>query len=251
MLIAHFSDLHIDEAESPNTKRLQAALARLKKIQPTPELLLITGDLTQHGRPRQYHLLRHLLHDCGPYVLVPGNHDDALLTHQFFPNVSPPAGGMLCIDLKGLRLALIDSCIACRDYGELSTTLLDTVALALDHDRQPTLLAMHHPPVSAQVPAIEGMSLRQTAVFQKWVKQRPYITAVLAGHYHQAQFATLEGGCPVIVAPSIAPSLVMDFTANSFQIESSIPSGMLHLWKNSSFSSYPFFCDSTFGFVSC
>ena len=156
MLIAHLSDLHIDEPKSQNAQRLQAALATLAKVRPLPQLTLITGDLTQHGSLEQYELLRELLIDCGPYVLVPGNHDDAVLSHRIFPERSPPAGGMLQFELEGLRLVLIDSTVARRDQGELGEDLLHRMALDLDSDPQPTLLAMHHPPVSAHVPAMGG-----------------------------------------------------------------------------------------------
>ena len=243
MLIAHLSDLHIDTAESANTRRLQVALAALAQVRPRPQLVLITGDLTQHGRLEQYQLLRELLRDCGPYVLVPGNHDDAAVTHRVFPEESPPAGGMLRLELEGLSLILADSCVARQDYGELGNELLHSMALELDCDPRPTLLAMHHPPVPAQVPAMEGMGLRQIPAFQEWVERRACITAILVGHYHQAQFTTLGGCCPVIVAPSVAPPLIADFTALSFQVEIKAPAGLLHLWKQRRLSSHLFICD--------
>lgn len=243
MLLAHLSDLHIDAADSPNTRRLQLALAALAQVRPRPQLLLFTGDLTQHGTLTQYQLLRELLRDCGPYVLVPGNHDDAALTHRLFPEVSTPPGGMLRLELEGLRLILVDSCVARQDHGELGKELLHSMALALDCGPRPTVLAMHHPPVPAHVPAMETMGLRQAPEFQEWVARRACIIAILAGHYHQAQFTTLAPGCSVIVAPSVAAPLVPDFTAPSFRVEAKAPAGMLHLWKQRRLSSHLFICD--------
>ncbi|VTU34560.1 3',5'-cyclic adenosine monophosphate phosphodiesterase CpdA [Variovorax sp. PBL-H6] len=243
MLIAQLSDLHVDAADSANTRRVRSALAALAQVRPQPRLVLVTGDLTQHGRPQQYELLRNLLGDCGPCALVPGNHDDATLLHRLFPDVSPPRGGMLRLEVEGLRLLLADSCVARQDHGELGKNLLQSMALELDCDPRPTLLAMHHPPVPAHVPAMEGMGMRQVAAFQEWVARRACIIAILAGHYHQAQFATLPAGCPVIVAPSVAPPLVADFTAPSFQVEAKAPAGLLHLWKQRRLSSHFFICD--------
>lgn len=243
MLIAHLSDLHIEAGDSANTQRLQLTLAALARVRPRPQLVLITGDLTQHGRPEQYALLRELLRDCGPYLLLPGNHDDAALVHQFFPDVSPPPRGMLRVELDGLRLLLADSCIGGQDHGELGSEQLQDMAAELDGNPRPTLLAMHHPPVSAQVPALDGLGLRDVRVFQEWLMQRGCIVAVLAGHYHQAQFSLLGRCCPVIVAPSVAPPLVPDFCAPSFRVEAKPASGVLHLWNQHRLSSHLFTSD--------
>ena len=243
MLIAQLSDLHVDAADSANTRRVRSALAALARVRPRPRLVLITGDLTQHGTPQQYELLRQLLNDSGPCALIPGNHDDATLVHRLFPNVSPPPGGMLRLDLEGLRLLLADSCVPRQDHGELRKDLLHCMALELDGDPQPALLAMHHPPVPAHVPAMDGMGIREAAAFEQWVARRACISAILTGHYHQAQFTTLTGGCCVIVAPSVAAPLAADFTAPSFQVEAKAPAGLLHLWKQGRLSSHLLICE--------
>lgn len=240
MLIAHLSDLHIDDMDSHNTERLRLALAELARVKPQPSLLLITGDLTQHGRPEQYLLLRELLRHCGPYVLVPGNHDDSHLVHHFFPEISPPPYGMLRVELGCLRLLLADSCVPRQDYGELQTELLQKMSAEIHLADRPTLLAIHHPPVPAQVPAMEGMGLRSCQVFQDWLTKQGSIVAVLAGHYHQAQFSMLGRCCPVIVAPSVAPALVPDFCTSSFQVEETPVAGLLHHWNQNRLSTHLF-----------
>ena len=89
----------------------------------------------------------------------------------------------------------------------------------------------------------EGMGLHPSYLLQNWVEKRAWITAILAGHYHQAQFTTMGKRCPVIVAPSVAPPLVTDFQAHSFQVEIKAPAGLLHLWTQSRLSSHLFMCD--------
>lgn len=243
MLIAHLSDLHIDTAQSVNTRRLQAVLAKLAQTQPRPALTLVTGDLTQEGSPEQYALLRTLLRDSGPYALLPGNHDDAECLHRLFPEAAPRPGGMLCLDLAGLRLMLVDSSVERQDHGKLGETLLRDMALECDSDPRPTLVAMHHPPIPAQVPALDDMGLRETESFQAWAAKRTCITAILAGHYHQTQFSMLGRCCPVIVAPPVALPTIADFTARSFQVEDTAPAIVMHLWRHPHFSSHLFVCD--------
>jgi len=245
MIIAQLSDLHIDEPDSQNALRLKTALASLAEVQPEPLLTLITGDLTQDGTPMQYQLLQDLLSCSGPCALIPGNHDDAKLVHRIFPEYSPPAGGMRCLTLNGLRLVLIDSSVTGRDHGEIGGDLLHQMSLVLDGDPQPTLLAMHHPPVSAQVPAMDDMGLHNSQMFQKWVDERLWIAGILAGHYHQGQFTIWGERCPVVVAPSVAYPLKIDFQTHKFQVENKPPAGFLHRWKSNRLSSHFFICNTS------
>ena len=69
--IAHISDLHFGRIDPPVLEGLAADLAGRK-----PDLLVVSGDLTQRARPGQYkaavEFLRRLPH---PQLVVPGNHD--------------------------------------------------------------------------------------------------------------------------------------------------------------------------------
>lgn len=243
MLFSHISDIHIDDANSLNTERLKLILAEISHVRPKPSLLLITGDLTQNARPAEYILLRELLKDHEPYLLVPGNHDDGLLVNRFFPKISPPQHGMLSIVIENnLRLLLIDSCVSNQDYGELSPQLLEDITFEIYRENIPTLLVMHHPPVPAQVPALDGMGLRNSSVFKSWLEEQDQILAVLAGHYHQLQFSFLGQNCrvPIIVAPSIASTLIPDFCTSQFEVRADAVGGLLHHWKQARLSTHFF-----------
>ena len=82
MLIAQISDLHflppgilafgkVDVAGC-----LERAIAHLNQLYPAPELVLITGDLTNDGDEPAYHLLAATLERLRlPYFPLIGNHD--------------------------------------------------------------------------------------------------------------------------------------------------------------------------------
>jgi len=80
--IAHLSDLHFGRIDPHALNSLRAVLGEI-----APDLLLITGDLTQSGRRREFEeagrFLRSL--DC-PFFAVPGNHDAPVynLAARFF-----------------------------------------------------------------------------------------------------------------------------------------------------------------------
>lgn len=70
-MILHLSDPHFGTEEAQLVKALQQLCWRLK-----PELVVVSGDLTQRARHSQFARAKHFLEslDC-PYLVIPGNHD--------------------------------------------------------------------------------------------------------------------------------------------------------------------------------
>ena len=70
-VVAHLSDLHFGRIDP-------AALEPLRRrvIELTPDLVVISGDLTQRARAQQFREARAFLDSLpGPQIVVPGNHD--------------------------------------------------------------------------------------------------------------------------------------------------------------------------------
>src|SRR3954468_21474648 len=82
MIIAHISDPHVvvpgallygrvDTADF-----LKRAVADLNRLDPPPDIVVITGDLVDKGEPEEYDRLRALLAPLAmPIFVIPGNHD--------------------------------------------------------------------------------------------------------------------------------------------------------------------------------
>ena len=70
-IIAHLSDLHFGRIDTAILSALSAALAAAK-----PDPLVVSGDLTQRARGREFSDARRFL-DAQPFprLVVPGNHD--------------------------------------------------------------------------------------------------------------------------------------------------------------------------------
>ena len=69
--IAHISDLHFGRTDASMIRRLKAQLTELK-----PDLLVVSGDLTQRARVSEFTDARAFLdHLPQPQIIVPGNHD--------------------------------------------------------------------------------------------------------------------------------------------------------------------------------
>jgi 3',5'-cyclic-AMP phosphodiesterase len=67
MLIAQISDCHIKARGKwayrvvDTASCLKEAVATLARLDPAPDIVVATGDLTDFGRPEEYELLRELL----------------------------------------------------------------------------------------------------------------------------------------------------------------------------------------------
>ena len=70
-VIAHLSDLHFGRVDPATLPALQAAL-----IAARPDVLVVSGDLTQRARRHEFEAARRFLDRLPfPRVVVPGNHD--------------------------------------------------------------------------------------------------------------------------------------------------------------------------------
>ncbi len=84
--IAHLSDLHICDAHF--LKDLAGeVVASLNEI--TPDIVVITGDLTQNGYYEEFEDARKWIEQirCGNKVVVPGNHDSRNVGYLFFEEI--------------------------------------------------------------------------------------------------------------------------------------------------------------------
>lgn len=104
--LAHLSDLHFDRVEPAV---LEALRRRLKAL--APDLVVISGDLTQRARARQFREARAFLDSLPkPQVVVPGNHDVPL--YNVFARFCAPFAGYRRIISEELEPAFVDAEIA-------------------------------------------------------------------------------------------------------------------------------------------
>ena len=83
MLIAQISDLHIRDHMGlfgglvDTSETLRKAVQLLNSLEPQPDVILATGDLTDDGTKEQYSQLLEIISSLNaPLLPLPGNHDD-------------------------------------------------------------------------------------------------------------------------------------------------------------------------------
>ncbi len=212
MLIAQLSDTHIT-LDGPQASDLLAAIAWLNGLPARPDVVLLSGDVTNNGRPDQYARLREVLAVCAvEVVVVPGNHDDRDALRATLPDTHYPGviGESLnyAIDRGPLRIIGLDTTAPRRPGGILddaSLTWLDgTLAAA---PGRPALLFMHHPPFRTGVNLADIFGFKGLRHFESIVRRHAHVRRIVAGHVHCERRTTI-GQALVTTGLSSTPQLV-------------------------------------------
>jgi 3',5'-cyclic AMP phosphodiesterase CpdA len=215
MLIAQISDLHVRPPGIPASRVVETnmlverALAAVAALNPRPDVVVISGDLTECGRPEEYKLAAEMFrhHLTMPVFVVPGNHDRrenfrAGLGH--LPGVTEhPDFVQYVVEDYPVRLVMLDSVVPHAGHGLLCPARLafldETLRAAPD---KPTMLVLHHPPMLSGVAGMDGIFLHNTAELGALLARHPQVERILTGHHHRSIIGRL-GSAIVIVAPAL------------------------------------------------
>lgn len=221
VLIAQLTDIHIGfepgDVDEFNVQRFRAVLERLFAGPHRPDLLVLSGDITDRGDAESYATVAAMLADCPcPVLPMVGNHDSRAALRAAFSQVMPSDGDFLhtAVDLPlGLRVIALDTLENGRHGGAFCETRARWLAerLAEAPDR-PTLIFLHHPPIVSGIDWMdpspqEGWIARLAAV----VEGQRQVLALHCGHLHRV-IATHFAGIPLGVTPSVAPPVALDLT---------------------------------------
>ncbi len=251
MLIAQITDIHIgfdrDHPDEPNLRRFCKVLDRLKHGPNRPDLLLLTGDLTEHGDAASYRILAEALADC-PFPVWPivGNHDDRATFGAAFQQVRPD-GGFFQYGIEGTnpRIVMLDTLEPGRHGGAFCEARVQWLRAQLEaHPDTPTIIVMHHPPIVSGIDWMDSSAAEPWfARFAEAIKGHGQIQAILCGHLHRpimTGWPVLTGWqrVPLIVCPSSAPAVALNLTLvdpekpdGRVLITDEAPAYGLHYWN--------------------
>ncbi len=253
MLIAQITDLHVEPnrrlvgGRVDTVQALQTAVSHLNELRPRPDLVAISGDLTQDGTVEQCIALdRALAALTLPVIVIPGNHDRReTLRTVFAGRYGIEAGGERAdapfapvMDLGPVRVIGVDTVVPGRTHGGLDAERLATLEARLrERPEAPTLLVLHHPPFQTGVAAMDAVGLIDgVAALAETVGRHGQVQRMICGHVHRridARFA----GIPASTAPSsshqIALTLGRDGDPNQGAAAGYVlepPCAALHVW---------------------
>ncbi|MBV8656842.1 MAG: phosphodiesterase [Burkholderiales bacterium] len=249
MLIAQITDTHIklpgklayDRVDT--AAMLQRCVAEVCQLDPQPDLIVLTGDLVDLGRPEEYAYLKTLLAPLGPRIIaVPGNHDEReAMRAAFVDQGYLPSSGFLhfALDDYPLRIVGLDTVVPMEGRGELCAARLTWLdeTLAQQSDR-PTLILMHHPPFETGIGHMDEIGLTGSAAFAEIVARHPQVELILCGHLHR-NIQAMVGGRRVLTSPSPAHQVALDLRPGAPSCFNMEPPGyMLHWWHQGQFISH-------------
>lgn len=215
--LIHFTDLHL--LTSANTlydgfdsdASLRQTLACLRAQAEPFDSLIVTGDLAHDEQRETYLRIRDLFLPWLPKcVFIPGNHDCRDSLYEVLPYNLQRHGERLnsVITVGNWRLIGLDSHVPGEIPGRLGPDQIHWLQRELNSapDR-PTLLFIHHPPVTVGSPWLDEIGLTDAEEFWRIVRGPRPVYAICCGHVHQ-EMQSERNGVVVLTTPSTSIQFV-------------------------------------------
>lgn len=227
MILAHLTDLHVRPVGLPAYRVAETnmyaarAVDAVLALDPAPDAVVISGDLTDNGLVSEYENLKAILARLPmPVWLVPGNHD----RRENLKGVFADWPGMGQHDkyaqwstmIGPLRVIGLDTVIPESGAGRLCPRRLEWLQGELAAAPEaPTVIVMHHPPYDCGIRHMDRIRLLEGVdEFEAIVRANPQIVRILCGHHHRP-IQAIWAGVLTMVGPSVAHQVTLDLTVDS------------------------------------
>jgi 3',5'-cyclic-AMP phosphodiesterase len=258
MLICQLTDLHVRpdgiaaDGMSETSMLTERACRVAAAFTPLPDVVIITGDLTEGGLEAEYANLSAILGRTLsiPIYVIPGNHDrrEGIRTGlAHLPGIAADLNFVqYAVEDYPVRLVMLDTLVPGANHGALSAAQLQWLDQTLTaQPSKPTLVAMHHPPFITGIAHMDKIALLDQDAFRSVIARHRQVERIVCGHHHRP----ITGRCAHAIA-SIAPSVAhqLELTLDpadpgAFNFEPA--AFQLHLWRdNIGFVSHTVYTDS-------
>src|SRR5215472_1718573 len=172
--IAHISDLHFGRHDETIAERLLADLSQVR-----PDLVAVTGDLTQRARHRQFAAARAFLEKLPrPVVVIPGNHDVPLYdVIQRFVGRLARYRRYICAELQPF---FADDEIAVLGLNTARSATFSNGRISYAQAAAAKSVFAAVPVSTGALPPVGRATMARRAMIEAGVR------LVLSGHYHQS-----------------------------------------------------------------
>jgi 3',5'-cyclic AMP phosphodiesterase CpdA len=200
-----------------------------------PDAILISGDLAEHAKPKEYRRVAKIVGKLGvPIYVLPGNHDDRATMREVLE--APGEGDApldYTVDLGPLRLVVVDSTIPGEDRGGFDPGQLERLDGELGASPLPAIVAMHHPPLTTAMADWDGVNLppAEREALAAVIARHSQVKAIVAGHLHRVTVSALAGR-PVLAAPSTYLQARPDFAAEEVDLYAGAPGFAIHALRD-------------------
>ncbi len=219
MIIAQITDTHLGAADAADpvfqarAENLRDCIADINGLDPLPDAVIHTGDMTQHGQAAEFAQARSLLAALKvPLYVTPGNRDGRAGMVRAFAGdgyVVPDCAFVhYAVERHAVRLVTVDSLADGSAKGDLGPARLAALDASLaEAPARATALFMHHPPFDVPTAPDPFAFERRRAVDElaALVSRHAQVVRIFTGHMHRPWLATVGG-----VAASTVPSVAVD-----------------------------------------
>jgi 3',5'-cyclic AMP phosphodiesterase CpdA len=196
-VLLQISDPHFG-TEQPQVVEALATLARLQE----PDLLVLSGDITQRARPAQFQAARAFMNRLGaPFLAIPGNHDIPLLDvwtrlRRPYARHSAAFGAELepIYSSHDLMVACVNTTRPWQHkHGEVSRQQIDRVARLLTNaaPAQLRVVVVHQPVAVTRSEDAPNLLRGHADALQCWAEAGADL--VMGGHIHLPYIVALQG----------------------------------------------------------
>jgi 3',5'-cyclic-AMP phosphodiesterase len=243
MMICQLTDLHVRprgvaaSRVSETNMLTERACRAVASLHPLPDVVIITGDLTECGLEAEYANLSAILARTlsMPVYVIPGNHDQRENLRQGLAHlpgvIADPDFVQYAVEDFPVRLVMLDTLVPGAAHGDLSGARLEWLDRTLAaQPARPTLVGMHHPPFVTGIPHMDKIALRNPDAFRSVIARHRQVRRIVCGHHHRP----IVGQCAhaiVSISPSVAHQVELTFDpadAGAFNFEP--PAFQLHMF---------------------
>ncbi len=226
--LLHLSDLHFGRIDASLIDPLRLFARKL-----APDLVVVSGDLTQRARTAQFEQARHFLDSLPqPQIVVPGNHDVPL--HDVFSRFARPLAKFRRLISNEVLPIYVDEEIAVIGIdtsrsltfkgGRINTQQIGSVLAVFDKvDAGLTkVVVSHHPFDLPDAPDTRDLVGRAPLAMEAFA--RSGVDLFLAGHLHSSQHGNTAARYPtenyaaLVVQAGTATSTRVRGESNSFNV---------------------------------
>jgi len=229
--IIQISDIHLLADKygallGVKTQESFEAVLDLVQSETLPDLLLLTGDLSQDGSEVSYKRLASMLSTLPiPIHYIPGNHDHVdMLTKAFrADNIFSPKQ----LILKNWQLILLNSQAPGKVEGNLDQSQFDYLEECLKaYPNHYSVVIFHHQPIPVGSAWLDNVGLKNADQFWQFIAAYPQVKHLIFGHVHQECVQEKQG-----ITCYSPPSTCIQFKRNQDQFGlENLPQG--YRWVN-------------------
>lgn len=207
LVVAQITDTHLLAASEgellgvPTAESFETVMRRVGALVPRPDLLLLTGDLSQDETLASYERLAAVIAPLNIATRwLPGNHDCLEVMAEVL--CQPPISAEKSLSMGGWHVVLLDSLVPGEVYGHLSSQQLRWLDERLqDYRDLPTLVALHHPPLEIASAWIDRTCLQNPEDLFAVLDRHSQVRLTVFGHVHQ-DFVGERRGIRYLSSPS-------------------------------------------------